>query len=421
MGGNSKHMPHVWEHYDATFGEVIHLLEALTLGDISATEKFDGVNIYFRVDNQGVVRFSRTANQVATGGFTFGDALKIYESHPAKETMIEGCRAIDEYFSDAWWPFGYSGRDWINAEIVTSFRPQLLRYDENAIVMHQLVTYTPDGKKKLIDPEKQKRLIEFSGNTKTITEMSWRVLSPATVTFTNDSGVGYLTEAVARLEKCMNVSGLRKDNTLREFLRYSLLSGPLSEIRTSNHIKQKLADKISDSDGAIRLVDLKKGQPTGVAEQISYFGRVQNKQKHHRLAMSPIINTIDNFASDRLESLCSVLIEDAATEQDRIMKNIQDDAALINETNDTHNLERSAMFNGFYNQWKQVTSLPAAIEGVTFDFQGQLTKITGGFATLNQLLGVCRYGRGGVPPITEAVTAPENVDEQISPEWFTVK
>ena len=59
MGGNAKHMPHIWEHFDATFNDVENLLGRLTTGDIDATEKWDGVNIHFRIDNQGVTRFSR--------------------------------------------------------------------------------------------------------------------------------------------------------------------------------------------------------------------------------------------------------------------------------------------------------------------------------------------------------------------------
>ena len=420
MGGNAKHMPHVWEHYDSTFGEIISLFESLTTGQINVTEKFDGVNIHFRVDNSGVVRFSRSGPDLRAGGFTFAEALDIYENHPAKETFIEGLRAIDEQFTNAWWPFGYSGKDWINAEIVASFREQLLRYDENAIVLHQLVTFLPAGK-KLIDPVKQTRLNEFSrDNFHTVKDIEWKVLSPVRIELSNDSGFGYLSEATDRLEKCMRAASLNESNTLREFLRHSLLVGPLSKIRTSQIVKEKLADKISGVDPTIRLVDIKKGQPAGIAEEISFYGQKKNENRHHRAAMRPIINAVDAFASARLQSLNSMLIENQELEQNRIMQNIQNDAKIINEVDDGYKSERVEMFNALFNDWKQVTQGPAAIEGLTFEFAGAPTKITGGFATLNQLLGITRYGRGGIPAIDES-TQRKNIAPTISPEWFTLK
>ena len=106
MGGNAKHMPHIWECYDATFSDVFTLLESLTVGDIDVTEKFDGANIHFRIDNKGTVRFSRNGEQLSAGGFTFQDALGLYQNHPARDLFVEGCRAIDEMFTGQWWPFG---------------------------------------------------------------------------------------------------------------------------------------------------------------------------------------------------------------------------------------------------------------------------------------------------------------------------
>tara|TARA_B100000700_G_scaffold330513_1_gene457147 strand:- start:22 stop:1278 length:1257 start_codon:yes stop_codon:yes gene_type:complete len=403
MGGNAKHMPHIWENYDATFGEVINLLEGLTTGAVDVTEKFDGANIHFRVDRSGTVRFSRNGEQVASGGFTFEEALSLYQNHHVRDLFVEGCRAIDEMFTGKWWPFGYSGRDWLNTEIIFTENPQLLNYGNNAIVLHEVVTFIPGGKCR--DSAKQKKINRFlesvPAQTTTVTNRLWKALGPCPVMLSDEAGFGYFSEAQSRLQKCMSYAGLTEKNTLRDFLRVSLRNGPIDEIRTSKSVKDMLADKISGINPAVRLVDLKRNQPAGVAKEISYYGQRKNEARHCKAAMKPIINTLDAFSANRLSNLTSVLITDATAEQQRIMSEIDFESERILLHEDEHIEQRKEMFNSLLEEWNNITTKPAAIEGLTFEFCGGRTKITGGFATLNQLLGLNRYGRGTIPALQE--------------------
>lgn len=395
-------MPHIWESFDATFKDVSNLLESLTVGDISTTEKFDGVNICFRVDKNGTVRFSRSLGDRNEGGFTFQDALTKYQNHPAGEVFIEGCRAIDEAYTDTWWPFGYSGRDWINSEIVYPEKEQLLKYDKNAIVFHNPVTFLPDGR-KFVDPAKSQKIdrILTVESVETITTREWHFFGPQQVSLPNDSGLGYLTDAVDRLNACMVATNLNEESTLREFLRVSLRNGPVNEIKTSEFIKDKLADKISGIDDTVRLIDLKKGQPPAIAAQISFLGQKKNELKHRTAAMKPIINTLNVFSAKRLNSLNSALISDKKGCQQRISELINLEAEFVQSHDDGFREQRKEMFNELLEQWQMSKTEPPSIEGLTFDFQGSRTKITGGFASLNQLLGLRRYGRGNIPAVKQ--------------------
>mgnify|MGYP003121938838 CR=1 FL=1 len=401
MGGAAKHMSHVWEVYDAKFSDVFNLLTDLTTGQIPVTEKFDGANIHFRVSNDGTIRFARNLTDIRNGGFSFEDALTLYQNHPAKDIFVEGCRAIDEAYTGSWWPFGYSGRDWINTEIIFIEQPQLLEYSHNAIVLHEVVTFLPDGS-KTVDPVKHSnmsRLLEVDQST-TITNRDWKFLGPTFVELPSQSGEGYLTDAVERLKLCMSAAGLREDNTLRDFLRYSVRHGLVEQIRTSAAIKDRLADKISGVDPNVRLVDLKKGQPAGVAEKISYYGQRKHEPRHCREAMKPIINTLAAFSASRLAGLTSVLIECGDAESSRISELITSEGNRAAAATDDYAITRVNMFNDLLEQWNLVGSSPPAIEGITFEFAGRKVKITGGFADLNQLIGLNRYGRGDVPPLS---------------------
>lgn len=414
MGGNAKHMPHIWEHLDHTFEDVVTLLEDLTSGSLPVTEKFDGVNIHFRVDNTGVVKFSRNETEKNAGGIPFSSILEVFASHPAREVFIEGCRAIDEYFSGVWWPFGHSGRNWINAEIVYSPRPQLLKYDKNAIVLHEVVTFLPQGK-KLVESELQRGLEKVCPQTPvaTITGFEWTVLPPQPVNLVSRCGEGFLAEALNRLDVCRQTTGLASGSTLRDFLRESLFHGVLANIKINSGTRAKLADHIS---GKVkhRLIDLKKGLPRGVASQVSEVGQVKNRDKVHREAMAPIISTLSAFGSFRMTNLSSALIENGSTEVVRLQEEIDGARQRIMDSDDADAQARLDLFEGFMSEYDMLGGSPPAIEGVTFSWKEKKTKLTGVFATLNQAVGVDRYGRGSVGP------TPRKTEKFNLAEWFGI-
>ena len=412
MGGNAKHMPHIWEHLDCTFGDLLTLLEDLNTGKMLMTEKFDGINIHFRVDAHGVVRFSRNDTDRKNGGRPFSEMLKDYASHPARQTIIEGIRGIDEHFSEVWWPFGFSGRNWINAEIIFTPRPQLLRYDQNAIVLHEVVTYTTDAG-KFADTSLEKALKKVSAELPmtTITGFEWVVLPPQEVQFLPRSGDGSLTEAKSRIFACMESCNLSKDHTLRDFLRESLFRGQVGALKINSSRKERLADHISGKK-KFRLIDLKKDLPAGIASCISELGQVKNRDKVHREAMTPLIKTLSAYGCARLEGISSRLIDNGGLEVKRIQEEINSARFKINESEDAQAEARRDLFEKFMHDFETLGGAPAAIEGVTFEWKGKKTKLTGGFAILNQALGVDRYGRGAIGP------TPQKKEKFNLVEWF---
>jgi len=413
MGGNAKHMPHVWEHLDHTFGDVSILLEDLTSGTVSVTEKFDGINMHFRVDASGVVRFSRNETDRKKGGVDFSKMLDHYASHPARETIIEGIRTIDEHFSSGWWPFGFSGRNWVNAEIVYTHRPQLLKYDQNAIVLHEVVTFLPSAQ-KLVDPELQEGLEKVcpSEPVTTITGFEWVVLPPQHVELLPQNGEGFLNEVQRRLRVCMESCGLTEQNTLRDFLRESLMKGAISELQIGAARQRQLANRIAGSEGAPRLIDIKKGLPQGLAARVSELGQVKNRDRVHRETMQPIINTISAFGSARLATTKSMLIADGEGEVKRLQAEIDGARFRINECDDQDAGPRRDLFEKFMGEYDSLGGSPSAIEGITFMWNDKKTKLTGIFSTLNQAIGVDRYGRGTIGP------TPQKVGNFNLAEWF---
>jgi len=412
MGGNAKHMPHIWEHLDCTFADVFSLLEGLTAGTITAVEKFDGINIHFRVDSLGVVHFSRNDSERKMGGITFLEMLTKYQTHPARKTIIEGSRAIDEHFSSVWWPFGFSGQNWLNSEIIYMHRPQLLKYDKNAVVLHEVVTYLPDGKKLTnIDLQEGMEKVTSGVPLVTSTGFPWHTLAPQPVILTPQQGDGFLTAAITRLRQCLESCHLTDQSTLREFLRESLLRGMISELAIGSARQKQLANRIAGFE-APTLVSIKKGLSPGLAKKVSEMGQAKNRDKIQRKAMKPIVNTISAFGVQRLSTACSTLVEEPQREIQRLVDEIIDCRTRIDEASDHDALPRRQLFEELISEYESLGGCPTAIEGIAFKWNDKVTKLTGLFATLNQALGVDRYGRGQIGP------TPQNVENFSLVEWF---
>jgi len=93
MGSLGGHMSHLWEDLDLTFGDINEIFYQACTGNLRATEKFDGINLHFRVDASGDLRFSTSGKHRDVGGLTQAQFSKLMENHPAQQTFLDGAEA----------------------------------------------------------------------------------------------------------------------------------------------------------------------------------------------------------------------------------------------------------------------------------------------------------------------------------------
>jgi hypothetical protein len=53
----------------------------------------------------------------------------------------------------------------------------------------------------------------------------------------------------------------------------------------------------------------------------------------------------------------------------------------------------------YLSKLEQCGNIVPTLEGVVFNWNNKLYKITGTFAPINHILGITRYGRGHIPPV----------------------
>lgn len=276
MGGLAGHMSHVYADLHLSLNDMHAIIDGVGSGDIKISEKADGQNIFtstatnvdITLDEAGVVRIARNKGDIASGGKTPGDARRDFISQEKiVQALIfgDGGDAIEEVlnqldpgiksqiFRDPEMP-----RVYINCEIIHERKPNMLIYDRNYILFHNLACYAnkgelpdiynpddPNGEQNVIDEldRKYDLLIAAVDNTEVETQtvydgekitMKWKV-----------GGQQYMDNPTTRFQDDPESLGLFNDisNQTKEQLTAVFQEHGLKQENTTEELVQKHLEK----------------------------------------------------------------------------------------------------------------------------------------------------------------------------------
>ena len=408
MGALGGHMNHLWEDLDITFSELREIFSAATSGDLEVTEKADGINMFFTVDSSGNARFARNSTEIKNGGLTQAKMASNYIGHGAERPFVEGVEAISQLISKDYWPLGFSRKNWVNCDMIHKEHPQTLHYSECAIVIHNASAWR-DGKMiKRVDLSRQFNILaeNISQHTVPVNGLSWHGYGPIKIELPDARGSGISTEAEAAFRVIFENTGLDWESTVEEFAYYSLMAGAVGDLNISHVRKIQLVEAILGRENSLRLIDIKKGLTPEYAARVSAIGAKKNRFRVLGEALKPIDKIVTRFGSKLLRNIHSVLIENPLEECDRLQDACVAAALVIETTDDDWSVERISMLQINQDRINSAGFYPPAMEGVVFnhgydeDGASKQFKMTGTFAPANQILGIARYGRGSIPPLS---------------------
>ena len=128
----------------------------------------------------------------------------------------------------------------------------------------------------------------------------------------------------------------------------------------------------------------------------TYF--VNNSNKILKDAIEPMESTIHDFTVEMLKGLESLFVLDNKKETERLRKEVSKAIKAIEKSGNEDALE---ILQKQMNKLKNIENISTAAEGFVFDHDGWSYKFTGNFAPINQILGLFKYGRKGIPPLDE--------------------
>ena len=420
-GGLAGHMMHPYEALDMTPRQIIDRIKEYSTSQ-SIIEKVDGQNLFFTVEQDGTLMFARNKEDM-----THSDLVEKFTGHPAEKPFIEGGEAIkngvEQWIQSAGDAAEMEIREifhptddiksFINFEIMHPDKPNQIIYDEKYIVFHSIIDYV-DGRKTIHSSNKGQRLekiIRFMNSG--IAASGFTLASNRTVNLNELSNV-QIEDYVDRIKKVAQSLDITEDQYLGEAIENKIKKEIDSlgiEIRDEDlktiydfvlYGEDREGNKIKSKDFTSNIIktDVPKLRNIGLTSANNALKKVQR-------ILSPFKEIFVDLGVDLLKGVKSAYMSDETNQmnidllRDKLSTAIND---LINYMNENpENYWEPEVHRLRYHLDKVIDTdieeiVSTSVEGGVYDYQGDLLKVTGGFAPLNQILGAAYRDRKGIFP-----------------------
>tara|TARA_R110000851_G_scaffold2600_2_gene10561 strand:+ start:2329 stop:4614 length:2286 start_codon:yes stop_codon:yes gene_type:complete len=409
MGGVAGHLAHLYDNRDLTYTEMAEILTAASQGELIGTEKTDGYNIYLGyVDGQ--VRAARNKGDMSRGGMTLEDLINrtFKGGEKTKKTYVTAFKAYKQAVDSLSEEernsiFGLEGDIFYNTEIQGPIAPNVVNYDENIIAIHHM------GHKRYNKETNDLEVVEAVQESQALdqvidrfeemkTEESFSVKRTAFLKLNQLDDDVHLKTALSKIRN----TGYQGDMTIGDYLYTNLMRQIRQQSNLPPSIIKLVANRILKNPGYLSLTKLKKIlKERGTEESYSAVKDiVDNSNTEIKKLIWPIELAIHDFAVEMLRSLRSAYILDGPAEVDRIKKDVEQAINSIHKYDGPHKDEAHEILAKQLGKLKTHDNIDTVVEGFVFQWKGQMYKFTGNFAPINQLLGLFRYGRGHMPPMS---------------------
>tara|TARA_A100001515_G_scaffold40310_2_gene31685 strand:- start:2771 stop:5515 length:2745 start_codon:yes stop_codon:yes gene_type:complete len=418
-GGVAGHLAHLYDNRGLTFEKLAEILTAASRGKLVGTEKTDGFNVYLGFKD-GEAKAARNKGDMQKGGMNAVDlAMREFKGGPAiKKVYVDSFNAFEAAVAslsdeEKLAIFGPDGEIFYNSEIMGPGASNVVNYDSNIITIHGSghKRYDADTDKVVVADaaEASKALDKVVDRFEQATQgKNFDVQRTAMVSLQKLSGDHDLKIALERIKK----AGFQGDMTVEDYLEEKLSQDVEEKFRSlDENLKQQIVDRILKKEGASTLTQIYRGLggDDKMKEQVREYVKTGNKTISKLIW--PIEDAIHDFAVAMLEGMESAYILDNNKEISRLKGEVETAIKSIQAYQGPGQEMAHEILAKQLRKIKNLDNITSVAEGFVFEYDGQLYKFTGNFAPINQILGLFRFGRGGVkiPRVDEAKGTTETV------------
>ena len=452
MGGLAGHMSHLYDNPRLTFNQIKSIMQSAAEGGLEGTEKTDGQNLYisFSVPSQELefaesgAKAARNKTNIKSGGmnakelaskFAFNKSLQKSFSQALRdfENVIKQMpRAKQEEI------FGPDTNIYYNAEIINPETANVINYDSKLVSIHrgggaefdketgsavEVEIIDPDTGEVITGPKDVSKHAntladELEKVQQDLADNKFKIEMDAVFKLKALENKEALNKAISEIEEEISSEGISDSQMVIEYIMARILSMiremgmDIDEDTEKLLLKRVLLSNPSyrSAYGYDRMpkdLDPRKIiKGASPKDKNSAIYIIKNADQILKNAIEPIENSIHDFTVEMLKGLESLFILDNKKETERIRKEVSNAIKVIEKSGHEGALE---ILQKQMNKLKSVENISTAAEGFVFDHDGWSYKFTGNFAPVNQILGLFKFGRKGIPPF-------EKINEAIDPE-----
>jgi len=381
-GGASGHMSHIHDYNEWTLRDVKGLIRQMFSGKIEdITEKVDGTNIQATMNEAGEVVFIRNQGDLNNprGGMTIDDMAAKWASKPnIAKTFLTGGETITKVFEQI-------GKDFFNptpnkrlvanCECVIEGKTNIIYYADSQVYFHNIWVYERNGDVwENTDVTKDglnviEKACENVNEAKITTQVIIRVAKESEK---------LLVERIKELDKLFKQENCSEHSTMKDYkyARFCAYVDSNYEELHSDEAKEIMFNRIFLKDKKLNIREIRK-----------QFGEAVDKLDKDSDVCAWCIQPLDDFfisMGNQIINMCDGIMN--ANNRDSVVKQLRSDLKdaidKVNAKGDEQLQEKMLRQLSRFNQ----ETINAA-EGIVFRYKGKLTKLTGTFGPLNQVLG----------------------------------
>lgn len=387
MAGSAGHILSPWENTDLTFGQIKEIIIKSLSGTLdNASEKLDGQNIMMTYKG-GHVYVARTPKQLRNCGEEsirwdcIGEYMKTPESKEAYSTAAQDfqtllCYIEEETLRD----FFCDGKYWLNMELLTPLMENIIPYGKSQLRIHNV--QTEEG----IIERDFSHILEIIKRAEIIENTTFDVDRTNKVSFK----VIDLEEIDSEV---LSENFMDPSDTIKDFLSIELLVFIREEFK-----------KLGFEDLELRMALVKRWAYSDKSTNIKSIlsGKNEKLVKWVRETDS----NIEDIKTEIIESIIELFSKVGA----KVLQNLTDIASsdpqksteiIINKSKDAINKMKGYKGEKFkflevqYNRFLRAGGFDsiAPIEGIVFEYEGNLYKLTGSYLPLLKIISFFRFGR----------------------------
>ena len=461
MGGVFGHMSHIYDNPSMTFGQIKDIMAKASAGQLeNVTEKTDGQNLFvsYKISDgtqrwvpEEAVRSARNKGDIKNGGMTPEQLAAKFAGRGALEAAFTNAfrafaKTVDKFSEEEKLKlFGPDTNIYYNAEVMDPANANVINYDTKTFLIHRAghAEYDRETGKPV---DKEEGFSEQQASTlqsvleKSQDEMSkgdFRVQVNAIRQLQALSDDTALSTALKRMDQVMSSAGVSDGDTIGDYIIgkwRQVVNQELPDL--SDEGKQLIIKRVmTDYYGALegegplksrgletRQITKTIGQPE-LNEQI--ISVIKSYPQRFKEFIFPVESVIHRFAIEIMRAVQSAYIIAAGGNEKEVAR-LQ---ALVGKAIETiqasGNEEAMEILRPQLEKLSKIeddgsigsvdlSMISSAAEGIVFDYDGHTYKFTGGFAPANQILGLFKYGRKGIP----AMAGEEDLEEGL---WDSVK
>jgi hypothetical protein len=403
MGGAAGHMAHLHENTWLTFGEIKSFLTEVASANIEPFEKVDGQNIFFRWTPNGIM-CARNDGHKKVGGIDEATYRAKWAGHPAEGAFIKGFEKIKAALEnlstegkEAFKTTQPNSYRFCNCEIMFPENPNLINYDGNYVVLHNLKEYVVLP--KIIetevfmsgDKEFDAIVTSLADVEKSIDSKEWQLFGPQFVQLNNIADGGSLENVLSGLDALGYSDDQRLFTMVEEQIIPELTAAKIPEDRIKLMMSRiKLISEGADGDDLPKIAAIKKDLTRDQKAVLTKYGSVPKTKNMINLVTTPVAKVISDFAIEVLRGLKSFFVSDDEEEVARIQETLKSSIEKLQAYEGDDAEKMGEMLEKQLEKLGDIENIASAMEGVIFEYppgSKNLVKLTGTFAMANQIVG----------------------------------